>query len=74
MKSNASVASALTFMKFVAWAGIAAAIECAASSLTNLEIPVAYKGLVITVLAAVLKAAATWVQTKQNEQREATNQ
>ena len=64
---NASTASVKTFLKFAFWYAVAAAIDYALTNIGNLNLGV----LFTPILAAALKAVATWVAT-QKEIKELT--
>lgn len=55
--------SLVTFVKFLVWYGVAAALQQAIQQVGNVGIPDVY----VPIAAAVLKAAATWVATQTQE-------
>ncbi len=59
---NTLQASIMTFLKYVLWTAVAAGITAAIDTLATLKIP----PYVTLLLAALLKTAATAVQTKIN--------
>ena len=52
--------SAATFVKYLIWTAVAAAISYATEHLTDLNLPMYY----VPVLAALLKSIATYVATQ----------
>jgi hypothetical protein len=67
MQNKALSKSFMSFGKYIVWFGISAAIEWLTVNLTSLSIPAAIRPLIIVTLAAVLKSAATYWQTKKDE-------
>lgn len=57
------LASLRTAGKYVFWTAVAAAIQAALNALAKIELPAYY----VPVIAAILKAAATWVATQTPE-------
>lgn len=53
--------TAITFVKYLLWTAVAAAINAAVERLGDLQLPAIY----VPILAAVLKSIATFVATRE---------
>lgn len=53
-----------TFLKYLFWTVVAAAIKWTIDNIGNLNIPIEY----VPLVAAVLKSIATWVATQDDAQ------
>lgn len=63
--SQETARALMTWLKFAAWAGVAAGVQALIDGLTTLDIGDSqWSTLFIVIVGACLKAAATWVATR----------